>query len=62
MVLKEQSILFQNKKNVIVRQINFSLKKAFFSFQLSVRLKKNPGLGFSIAGGITGAETVRLFL
>lgn len=29
------------------------------SSQLPVQVKKNPGLGFSIAGGVAGAETVR---
>jgi len=28
--------------------------------QLPVQVKKNPGLGFSIAGGVAGAETVRV--
>lgn len=28
--------------------------------QLSVQVRKNPGLGFSIAGGVAGAETVSI--
>lgn len=31
------------------------------SRQISVQVRKNPGLGFSIAGGVVGNETVNIF-
>ena len=39
---------------------DFSNFGTYVILQLPVQVKKNPGLGFSIAGGVAGAETVRV--
>lgn len=50
---------FTVEKVIIMMIIVYNDFSNFNTFQLPVQVKKNPGLGFSIAGGVAGAETVR---